>query len=45
MFLNLTKVITIGKVWNVWFRMWTDSTLFNTDIDVDTEAFRVYSQQ
>eukprot|EP01034_Spumella_vulgaris_P002239 gene2239-2914_t len=28
MFLHLTKVITIGKVWNVWFRVWTGSTLF-----------------
>eukprot|EP01034_Spumella_vulgaris_P038918 gene38918-48057_t len=37
MFLHLSKVITIGKVWNVWFRVWTGSTLFSTDIDVDTE--------
>eukprot|EP01034_Spumella_vulgaris_P034282 gene34282-42278_t len=38
MFLHLTKVITIGKVWNVWFRVWTGSTLFSTDMDVDTEV-------
>eukprot|EP01034_Spumella_vulgaris_P033471 gene33471-41304_t len=32
------SVITIGKVWNVWPRVWTGGTLFSTDMDVDTEA-------
>eukprot|EP01033_Poteriospumella_lacustris_P015315 gene15314-10951_t len=35
-FLHLSKMITIGSVWNVWFQIWTQSDLHATDVDVDT---------
>lgn len=35
-FLHMSKMITIGKVWNLWFQVWTQSTTHSTDVDVDT---------
>lgn len=35
-FLHMSKMITIGTVWNVWFQLWTQSTIHSTDVDVDT---------
>ena len=34
-----TKVITIGPVWNLWFRVWSGNDLFDTNIDIDTRLF------
>eukprot|EP01033_Poteriospumella_lacustris_P005766 gene5766-4131_t len=35
-FLHLSKMITIGSVWNVWFAFWTQSDAHATEVDVDT---------
>eukprot|EP01031_Cornospumella_fuschlensis_P024809 gene24809-29980_t len=35
-FLHLTKMLTVGKVWNAWFSIWTQSGIHDTDVDVDT---------
>jgi hypothetical protein len=35
-FLHLTKTLTIGNVWNLWFRVFTLSNEMDTDVVVDT---------
>lgn len=34
--LHLTKLMSVGKVWNVWFSVWTRSDAHATTVDVDT---------
>ena len=34
--LQTLKVLSVGKFWNIWFRLWTSSDQFDTDIDLDT---------
>eukprot|EP01034_Spumella_vulgaris_P032539 gene32539-40151_t len=36
-FFHMTKVITLGIVWNTWFRVWTGGSEHDTDVDIDTE--------
>lgn len=41
-FLLMTKTLAIGRVWNLWFRFWTASSAFDTDVDVDTKDLNTY---
>lgn len=44
-FSYMTKTITIGRVWNVWFRVWTGGNAHETDVEVDTHALNTSLQQ
>jgi len=43
-FFYMTKTITIGRVWNFWFRVWTGGNEHETNVQVDTHALNTCLQ-
>ena len=34
--LHTLKILSVGRIWNLWFLLWTANDRFETDIDLDT---------